>query len=98
MVFAGWCRYLMGVDDAGESFTPSADPLLETMQELLSVVQLGGTVVPGETLKPILSNAAIFGVDLYEIGMAPAVEKAFAAMIAGKGAVRTVLHQTVAAL
>ena len=98
MVFAGWCRYLMGVDDAGESFTPSADPLLETMQQLLSGVQLGGTVVPGETLKPILSNAAIFGVDLYEIGMAPAVEKAFAAMIAGKGAVRTVLHQTVAAL
>ena len=40
MVFAGWCRYLMGVDDAGESFTPSADPLLETMQQLLSGVQL----------------------------------------------------------
>ena len=30
LVFAGWLRYLMGIDDAGNAFTPSPDPLLET--------------------------------------------------------------------
>ena len=95
VVFAGWCRYLMGIDDTGAAFTPSPDPLLASMQELISGVSLGDTIVPGETLKPILTNAKVFGVDLYEVGLAGKVEEAFAKMIAGPGAVREVLHDTV---
>ena len=29
-VFAGWCRYLMGVDDAGQPFEVSPDPMLDS--------------------------------------------------------------------
>ena len=29
LFFAGWLRYLMGVDDNGKSFTPSPDPVLK---------------------------------------------------------------------
>ena len=32
MVIAGWLRYLLAVDDNGNEFTPSSDPMLETMQ------------------------------------------------------------------
>ena len=32
LVFAGWIRYLMGIDDKGKEFAPSADPLLDTVR------------------------------------------------------------------
>src|SRR5699024_3138417 len=31
LVFAGWCRYLMAIDDQGKAFTLSSDPLLDTV-------------------------------------------------------------------
>lgn len=46
-----------------------------------------------EALHPILSNASIFGIDLYEAGIGKNVEKNFLAMISGPGAVRKVLRQ-----
>ena len=30
LVFAGWLRYLMAVDDTGAAFTPSPDPMMES--------------------------------------------------------------------
>ena len=33
LVFAGWCRYLMAIDDQGEAFIPSLDPLYEQLHE-----------------------------------------------------------------
>ena len=47
-------------------------------------------------LRPILHNAKIFGVDLYEVGMADLVCQYFRSMIAGKGAVRATLEKGVA--
>ena len=35
LVIAGWCRYLLAVDDEGKSFTPSPDTLLQNVQEAL---------------------------------------------------------------
>ncbi len=95
LVFAGWCRYIMGIDDNGSTFTPSPDPLLDSVQKSLNGVSLGSAIVPGKTLKPILSDERIFGVDLYAAGLADKVEKLFQEMIAGPGAVRKMLHQTV---
>ena len=35
LVFAGWLRYLMAVDDTGAAFDPSSDPLLPSLRPAL---------------------------------------------------------------
>ena len=44
-------------------------------------------------LKPILENRKIFGVNLYEVGMADLVCNYFKELTAGNGAVRKVLEK-----
>ena len=46
-------------------------------------------------LNPILENQKIFGVNLYEVGMAELVCSYFRELTAGPGAVRTVLEKYV---
>ncbi len=96
LVLATWCRYLMAIDDSGEEFTPSPDPLLTELQPKVSDIKLGEDVNVHEHLKDILANKAIFGHDLYEIGLADQVESYFAKQISGKGAVRATLKATLA--
>ena len=91
LVFAGWLRYLLGVDDRGEPFEPSPDPLLADMREKLSGITLGGEWKE-EQLRPILADAGIWGVDLYECGLAEKVASAFRALTAGPGAVRAAIE------
>ncbi len=94
LVFAGWLRYLMGINDAGEKFELSPDPLLDTVCPYVAGLKLGGTV-DTEALKPILENAKIFGVNLYDAGMAEAVTDYLGEMIARSGAVRETLKKYV---
>jgi len=54
-------------------------------------VRLGETENAEEIVAPLLHNKAIFGVDLYEVGLAPAVVGYFNELIAGPGAVRATL-------
>ena len=96
MVQAGWCRYLMGVDDEGNAFTVSPDPMYEELAPMLASVKLGEACDVHAVLQPILSNAKIFGVDLYEAGLGEYVESIFAELIAGKGAVRAALKKHLA--
>lgn len=96
LVQAGWCRYLLGLDDAGAPFTISPDPMLETILPYLGEVKLGQPESARGKLRPILSNAAIFGVDLYEVGLAETVETMFAEMLTGPGAVRETLRKHLA--
>lgn len=96
LVLAGWCRYLMGVDDNGEQFEQSPDPLLDDMKKYVADIKLG--TVDNDIhahLKPILSNKTIFGNDLYKIGLGKKVESYFKLLISGSGAVRETIHQTV---
>lgn len=95
LVQAGWCRYIMGIDDEGNTFEPSSDPLLAENQKYLEGIKLGDKGPFHEQLKPIFSNKAIFGVDLYEVGLADLAEQYFAELVAGKGAVRATLHKYV---
>lgn len=92
LVFAGWLRYLMGIDDQGEKFELSPDPMLEELRPYMADISLGGTV-DRENLRPILSNKKIFGVDLYEIGMADSICEYFQELIAKKEAVRETLKK-----
>ena len=94
LVHAGWLRYLMAVNDAGEAFTPSPDPLLETAQAYVSSYQLGDKP-DADALLPLLRNKAIFGVDLEAAGLADKVIGYFGELIAAPGAVRKTLHKYV---
>lgn len=96
MVQAGWCRYLLGVDDEGNAFTVSPDPMYEELAKKLQGVKVGEACNVHQVLQPILSDARIFGVDLYKAGLGEYVESIFAELIAGKGAVRAALQRHLA--
>ena len=96
LVYAGWIRYLMAVDDNGNHFELSPDPLLETVCPYTASIRLGdGTDAARaeELLKPLLAKKEIFGVDLAEAGLADLVCQYFAEMVKGKGAVRETLEK-----
>jgi len=93
LVFAGWLRYLLGIDDEGKPFEVSPDPQLENLTAHLCGISLGAEGVNGK-LEPILSNPAYFGVNLYEAGLGKRVEDLFLQMLAGPGAVRSTLRKT----
>jgi len=93
LVIAGWCRYLMGLDDQGKEMGLSSDPLLSKLKTYLAGIKLGDAESVGESLKPILSNEEIFGVNLYSAGLGEKIEGYFKEMISGTGAVRATLQK-----
>jgi fructuronate reductase len=93
LVIAGWCRYLMEIDDNGSKMELSPDPLLDTLKSYVSEIKLNVKQSIGDSLKPILSNEEIFGVNLYDIGLGEKIEGYFAEMIFGIGAVRATLEK-----
>nr|MBQ8253122.1 mannitol dehydrogenase family protein [Lachnospiraceae bacterium] len=95
LVFAGWLRYLMAVDDSGKAFELSPDPLLDTVCPHVAGIKLGGESDAQERIAPVLKDAGIFGVDLYEAGLAQTVIQYFKEMTAGEGAVRRTLEKYV---
>lgn len=95
LVFAGWLRYLMAVDDKGNRFTLSPDPLLNEVCPYVADIRLGEKIQVQAKLKPVLSDSKIFGVDLYEAGLADKVCLYFEEMTAGTGAVRAALEKYV---
>lgn len=92
LVFAGWCRYLMGIDDNGDKMELSSDPLLQEVVPCVADIALGDKGPFHDQLKPILSNANIFGVNLYEARLGEKVEEYFAELVSEKGAVRKMLR------
>lgn len=91
LAIAGWLRYLLGVNDQGEAFERSSDPMLESLTEAVKGIELGKPETVGDKLKPVLSNENIFGSDLYAAGLGEKIEELFKEEIAGKGAVRATL-------
>ncbi len=93
LAIAGWCRYLLGVDDNGESFELSADPMADELREQLSGIRVGDTSSYNGQLKNMLSNSNIFGINLFDAGIGNKIEEMFVEEIAGKGAVRNTLKK-----
>ncbi len=93
LVVAGWCRYLMGIDDSGKRFGLSPDPLLDELIKYVDGIELGyeGDVKPH--LEPILSDEKLMGMNLYEAGLGERVEGYFRELISGRGAVRATLKK-----
>lgn len=93
-VLAAWMRYLMGVDDQGNPFELSPDPLIGSLKPYVEGFRLGEVNADQmkQTLLPLLKNQQIFGLDLEEAGISEKVLSMFDEMLAGKGAVRQALH------
>ncbi|USF25846.1 Polyol:NADP oxidoreductase [Firmicutes bacterium ASF500] len=92
LAIAGWLRYLLAVDDKGKAMECSADPMLSTLQGQLAGVKLGQPeTASDEVLAPILSNTALFGVDLCQAGLAGKIGGMLREELAGPGAVRQTL-------
>lgn len=95
LVFAGWLRYLMAVDDQGNSFELSPDPLLETVCPYVAGLKLAPGQNVEEHVGEVLKMKQIFGVDLYEAGLAEKVCGYLQELTAGVGAVRATLKKYV---
>lgn len=94
LVFAGWLRYLMAVDDEGRKFELSPDPLLETLCPYVAGLELKEDQDVESAAALILRMKQIFGVDLYEIGLADRVIGYLKELTAGVGAVRATLKRS----
>ena len=93
LAIAGWCRYLLAIDDKGEAFELSSDPMLKELCAALEGIEVGKPETYTGQLKPILSNANIFGIDLYETGIGEKIEEYFVEEIKAPGAVRETLKK-----
>lgn len=93
LAIAGWCRYLLAADDNGNPFELSPDPMVPELTAKLSGIELGKPESYQGQLKEILSNANIFGLNLYEAGIGEKIEEMFVEELAGPGAVRATLKK-----
>ena len=94
VVLASWIRYLLAIDDNGDAFELSPDPLAESAHADIAGIAFGKALRGGE-LDRILSREDIWGYNVLRSPMKDAVVKAFESMNAGPGAVRATLHKTV---
>ena len=95
LVYAGWLRYLMGIDDEGREFYPSSDPLLEEARQYVADYELSSAPKDLSKLDALLANEKIFGVNLHAIGMDTLVKQYFAELSSGVGAVAAALKKYV---
>jgi len=94
LVFALWLRYLTATDDDGNAFELSPDPLLAEVTKYVAGIAVGSADENSvrAAVTPLLHRAEIFGVDLFEAGLAETVISDFTKLVSGKGAVRKTLH------
>ena len=93
-IYACWLRYLMAINDDGQKFTLSSDPLLDSLCPIMAKVKLADKDIEN-IIKPILENEKIFGVNLYKVGLAIKVIEYFKEINSEKGAIRKTLHRLV---
>lgn len=97
LVQASWIRYLMGVNDEGEPFTLSPDPLLAEVTPIAAQLSLDEDQDVASIIEPLLKNEKIFGLDLTETVLGDKVVDYVKSMTNGKGAVRKTIHEAVSA-
>lgn len=92
---AGWLRYMLGVDDEGNTYELAPDPMNEEIQEQFKDIVVGKPETFTNQLKSILSNERVFFTDLYKDGVGEKIETMFREMLAGAGAVKATIHKYV---
>lgn len=93
LAIAGWCRYLIGVDDKGTPFELSPDPMFPKLVQTLKGIEIGNPKSYSGQLKSILSDDSIFGINLYEAGIGEKIEDMFLEEITQFGGVRNTLKK-----
>lgn len=93
LVLAGWLRYLMAIDDMGHEFELSPDPVLGEICPSLADIRLGEDFDTEAKISDLLRKKEVWGIDLYEAGLAEIVCKYFKELTAGIGAVRDTLKK-----
>lgn len=96
LVFAGYARYLKGIDDWGQPFTPTSDPLLAELQAIVAPLEVKEGEQDFSVLEKLFRRADIFGADLVEEGLYEKVVGMTKELYAGPGAIRSTLHKYVA--
>ena len=97
LTLAGYARYLKGIDDNGQPFSPSPDPMLAELQAIVAPLEVGKQEQDYSCLQRLYSRKDIFGLDLYEAGLGEQIEGMVSELFAGPGAVRKTLHKYVVA-
>jgi fructuronate reductase len=93
LFFAGWLRYLMGIDDLGNKFELSPDPNADELKQIVAGLSLGDKGPVSGKIKTLLSDSSIFGINLYEYGLGEKVEGMFLELISGKEAVKNTIEK-----
>lgn len=96
MAIAGWLRYLLGVDDEGNTYELAPDPMADEMKERLKDIVIGDSSTFTDQLEWILSNENVFYINLYDAGIGKLIEDIFREEIAGVGAVRKTVQKYLA--
>lgn len=97
LALAGYARYLKGIDDNGNAFTPSPDPMLSELQAIVAPLQLGHDDQDFSCLHALYSREDVFGLDLYTTPLGERIEGMVKELYAGQGAIRATLHKYVTA-
>ena len=97
LVLAGYARYLRGIDDSGNPFEPSPDPLLAELQPIVAGLEVKEGAQDFSCLKKLYARTDVFGVDVYAMGLGEQIEGMVKELYAGPGAVRKTLHKYVEA-
>ncbi|WP_242743828.1 hypothetical protein [Allobaculum sp. Allo2] len=95
LVQAGWIRYLMGLDDNGNVFDLSPDPLISEVKPIADQLSLEEDQDVASIIEPLLKNEKIFGLDLTETVLGDKVVEYVTALTNGKGAIRKTVHEAV---
>ncbi|MBO6093745.1 MAG: mannitol dehydrogenase family protein, partial [Oscillospiraceae bacterium] len=92
LAIAGWLRYLLGIDDHGEAFEISPDPLLPRLRDALQGIELCKPETVAGKLTALLADPVLFATDLTKTPLAEKILADFTAMLSGPGAVRKALQ------
>lgn len=92
LVLAGWIRYLMGVDDFGNTFQVSPDSAYNDVYPFISHIKLGDEVSLKD-LEQLITNEKIFCLNLIEAGLGPKIVKNFNELNKEKGAIKKTLEK-----
>lgn len=93
---AGFLRYTLALDDAGEAYNLENDPIKDKLMEVGQKAKLGDTASVA-ALAELIARADVMGKDLYAYGgTGKRLEALTAKMLAGTGAVRKTVKAALA--
>lgn len=95
LIFAGYARFLAGVDDNLQPFSFAPDPLQPELTRILSGLKVGASDNDWSCLKQFFCRTDVFDLNLYEVGLGEKCEEFTKELFEGPGAIRKTIHKYV---